>query len=66
MENYRNKRHMKIIQGGEQFYLDFCLQLQLPGGASVGNPWEEGSVSPVGKHATVFRVELYKILACVF
>ena len=27
---------------------------------------KEGSVSAVGKHATVFRVDLYKILYCAY
>ena len=51
-----------MIQGGEQFSLDFRLQLQLPGWRLWAIGGKGGLVSSVGKYATVFRVELYKIL----
>jgi len=32
----------------------------------MGKPWEEVSAYPVGKHVTVFRDELHKMLDCVY
>ena len=56
-----------MIQGGEQFCLDFCLQIKLSGGGLYGAiRWKEGSVSPIGKHATVFWAKLYTILNYVY
>jgi hypothetical protein len=52
-----------MIQGGEQFALEFCLQLQLPGGGVYGQTVRRRVSITVGKHATAFSAELYN--ACL-